>query len=97
MSNMRTSEEMRGCTDNKTMVKSETPFIIWVRKQRADVKNISLIIWEEIGRQSQACGTPETSELLQNLILAYRHSEDTAMRLGKVIQAADGGVSVYDK
>jgi hypothetical protein len=29
--------------------------------------------------------------------LAYRHLEDASMRLGKVIQALDGGVSVYDK
>jgi hypothetical protein len=30
-------------------------------------------------------------------MLAYRHLEDASMRLGKVIQALDGGVSVYDK
>jgi hypothetical protein len=28
---------------------------------------------------------------------AYRHLEDAAMRLGKVIQAKDGGKSIYDK
>jgi hypothetical protein len=32
-----------------------------------------------------------------NAMLAYRHLEDASMRLGKVIQALDGGVSVYDK
>lgn len=37
------------------------------------------------------------SEMKANLMLAYRHLEDTVMRLGKAIQAFDGGKSVYDK
>jgi hypothetical protein len=36
-------------------------------------------------------------EAIANVMLAYRHLEDASMRLGKVIQALDGGVSVYDK
>lgn len=36
-------------------------------------------------------------EAMANVMLAYRHLEDASMRLGKVIQALDGGVSVYDK
>ncbi len=36
-------------------------------------------------------------EAVANVMLAYRHLEDASMRLGKVIQAIDGGVSVYDK
>ena len=36
-------------------------------------------------------------EALANIIIAYRHVEDARMRLGKVIQAMDGGVSIYDK
>jgi len=36
-------------------------------------------------------------EAIANLMLAYRHLEDASMRLGKVIQALDNGVSVYDK
>jgi hypothetical protein len=43
--------------------------------------------------------TPELDrgEMIANAMLAYRHLEDARMRLGKVIQAYDGGVSVYDK
>lgn len=37
------------------------------------------------------------SEVIANATLAYRHLEDASMRLGKAIQAIDGGVSVYDK
>jgi hypothetical protein len=35
-------------------------------------------------------------EMRANLMLCYRHLEDAAMRLGKAIQAYDGGKSVYD-
>lgn len=37
------------------------------------------------------------AEMMANIMLAYRHLEDARMRLGKVMQHADGGVSVYDK
>lgn len=42
---------------------------------------------------------PEDSppEAFANVMLTYRHLEDASMRLGKVLQALDGGVSVYDK
>jgi len=36
-------------------------------------------------------------EMLANIMLAYRHLEDARMRIGKVLQAQDGGTSVYDK
>jgi hypothetical protein len=36
-------------------------------------------------------------EVGANVTLALRHLEDASMRLGKVLQALDGGVSVYDK
>lgn len=39
----------------------------------------------------------DRGEVMANLTLAYRHLEDASMRLGKVLQAYDGGVSVYDK
>ncbi len=35
----------------------------------------------------------DNPELFANLMLAYRHLEDASMRLGKAIQAADGGDS----
>lgn len=36
-------------------------------------------------------------EATANATLAFRHLEDASMRLGKVLQAIDGGVSVYDR
>jgi hypothetical protein len=38
----------------------------------------------------------ETPEALANMMLAYRHLEDARMRLGKVIQAIEGGKSILD-
>ncbi len=40
---------------------------------------------------------PRKGEVFANIMLAYRHIEDARMRLGKVIQAADGGKSVYPR
>lgn len=37
----------------------------------------------------------ETSEMAANLQLAYRHLEDARMRIGKAVQAYDGGQSCY--
>jgi hypothetical protein len=42
-------------------------------------------------------GATSNSEALANVMLTYRHLEDASMRLGKVIQAIDGGASVYDR
>lgn len=39
----------------------------------------------------------DKGEMIANLMLTYRHLEDASMRLGKAIQAYDGGVSCYDK
>jgi hypothetical protein len=52
---------------------------------------------EEVGLEPHQRGTePDHDEMHANLVLAYRHLEDAAMRLGKAIQAYDGGKSVYD-
>jgi uncharacterized protein YhaN len=39
----------------------------------------------------------DQEEMKANLILAYRHLEDARMRLGKAVQAYDGGTSVYPR
>lgn len=56
------------------------------------VKNFALAVaaLEEVPGGGQ-------SEVVANISLAYRHLEDASQRLGKAIQAADGGVSVYDR
>ena len=39
----------------------------------------------------------EAGEMKANITLAYRHLEDVRMRLGKAIQAYDGGTSCYPR
>lgn len=69
------------------------------RKGRIDIKHIAkdvLNIKLEIANQTLPEGA-EPSEMIANIMLAYRHLEDASMRLGKAIQALEGGESVYDK
>jgi len=40
---------------------------------------------------------PQRVEMKTNLMLSYRHLEDASMRIGKAIQAFDGGKSVYPR
>jgi len=58
---------------------------------RAQIKQIAA---EVLAMRDSVLFQPEA---IANVMLAYRHLEDASMRLGKVIQAIDGGVSVYDK
>ena len=47
--------------------------------------------------KSEAAVGEDRGEMKANIMLAYRHLEDTRMRLGKVVQAYDGGKSAYPK
>jgi hypothetical protein len=58
---------------------------------RAELKRVAADLWL---LRNVVAGEPEA---IANVMLAYRHLEDASMRLGKVIQALDGGVSVYDR
>jgi len=62
---------------------------------RRDIKAIADRVWEL--RRPPMGGLGEPSEAYANATIAYRKLEDASMRLGKAIQALDGGVSVYDK
>lgn len=61
-----------------------------IKGQAVRVKDMMRDLW---GNKEGA----DVGESKANIMLAYRHLEDAAMRLGKVIQAQDGGKSVYDK
>lgn len=61
-----------------------------VSEQRANIKSLAADVLALKSGMSDG-------EAIANVMLAYRHLEDASMRLGKVIQALDGGVSVYDK
>lgn len=44
-----------------------------------------------------AAPRPDYGEMNANLMLAFRCLEDARMRVGKVIQALEGGESIYDR
>lgn len=67
-----------------------SPTIDAANVARAQVKAIAETVL------AMRAGIPN-NEAAANVMLAYRHLEDASMRLGKVIQALDGGTSVYDK
>ena len=41
--------------------------------------------------------TEDKGEMIANSILAFRHLEDASMRIGKVLQAKNGGVSILSR
>ncbi len=67
----------------------DTQTIAAINAARAEIKATAASVL--------ALSVSNTGEAIANVTLAYRHLEDASMRLGKVIQALDGGVSVYDK
>lgn len=66
---------------------------------RADTGNLAKKVeaLKESGMVQGIAEVKHRSEALANVMLAYRHLEDARMRLGKVLQAADGGVSILDR
>lgn len=52
---------------------------------------------KDVVKDDELLPESDRSEIIANVMLAYRHLEDARMRIGKAIQAYDGGASVYDK
>jgi hypothetical protein len=52
---------------------------------------------KEFEKMTQLLGFLGIGEADANVILAYRHLEDCRMRLGKAIQALNGGISCYPR
>ena len=67
---------------------------------RTSAKNLGVLVISLKDDINPHTGSPpgvDKGEAVANVMLAYRHLEDARMRLGKVIQALDGGTSVYDE
>jgi hypothetical protein len=63
-------------------------------EQRVQIKAVAAAV---LAIKTELTGPDWDGEAIANIMLAYRHLEDASMRLGKCIQALNGGVSVYDK
>ena|ERR1700721_1341803 len=86
---------MRKKSDAQTQ---EAPFDEACKALRSSIKETAAFVLrlkDHTAAQLSAKGC--YGEMQENVMLSYRHLEDAAMRLGKAIQAFDGGVSVYDK
>jgi len=67
---------------------------------RDELKALAKKVQELRGATMKAKFDPAVSdmgEMIANVTLAYRHIEDATMRLGKAVQAFDGGTSVYPR
>ena len=73
-------------------------FLEALSKLRGDVgaigDQVKALMHEELGVD---LSSGAVAEIKANIMLSYRHLEDARMRLGKAMQAKDGGISVYDK
>ncbi len=76
----------RGANDCRKAIKTLAALTLALKKSGVPVTQHALNVKSR-----------DSGEVTANVMLAYRHLEDASMRLGKAIQAADGGVSVYDK
>ena len=68
-----------------------------MRQQIKDIGSHVLCLKAHSDFQGEQAYVGQHGEMIANIMLAYRHLEDARMRLGKVLQAQDGGISVYDK
>lgn len=67
------------------------------RSQIKDLGNLLLSLKVSIsGDLGLLPSTSDKGEMIANITLAYRHLEDASMRMGKAIQAYEGGKSIYD-
>jgi hypothetical protein len=70
---------------------------------RAEIKSVAAKVKTFIQTSSETTPTSDDSarrngsEMIANATLSYRHLEDAAMRIGKSMQAYQGGVSILDK
>ena len=64
---------------------------------RAEIKEIEKRVRLLAKEPMPGPDADSSKEEIANLILSIRHLEDARMRIGKVIQAMHGGVSIYDK
>ena len=78
---------------------AQGPAVVLFNNIRSEIKKVASATSATIVavKNTEANAVENRGEVMANLTLAFRHLEDASMRLGKAIQARDGGVSVYDK
>jgi hypothetical protein len=84
-------------TDNKVLPTIESMLRGFCIAARAALraKGEEIVRIKKAALNSSLPTNVDRSEVVANLTLSYCHVEDAIMRLGKAIQALDGGVSCY--
>ncbi len=72
-----------------------------IDKLRADIGSIDKDVLSEKAKllslpPFMTSNGPDRNEAVASIVIAHRNLEDGRMRLGKVIQALEGGVSILD-
>ncbi len=68
-----------------------------LRGRIEQLKQETLIVKNHDDFKNEQTSPNQHGEMKANVTLAYRHLEDARMRIGKAIQAYDGGQSCYQK
>lgn len=69
-------------------------------KMRKEIKGIELearALMDNSEFKNEQIARNQHSEMKANIMLTVRCLEDARMRVGKILQWADGGLSIYDK
>lgn len=85
-------------TKNDQAPREISPVEHFLVELRKDVKRVAATV--DAARREPHLDFAKDSDIGEaraNIALAYRHLEDASMRLGKAIQAVNGGASVYDR
>ncbi len=68
-----------------------------LREEVKDIESRARCLMKHSVFQSDGMFVGQHGEMKGQIMLAVRHLEDARMRLGKVCQYADDGVSIFDK
>lgn len=68
-----------------------------LRNKIRDTGNAVLMLIKHEDFKGEQLFENQHGEMKANIMLSYRHLEDARMRLGKVMQQIQGGISKFDK
>lgn len=67
------------------------------REDLERIKSNVIVLMNHPDFKDEQISQGQHTEMKANIMLAYRHLEDARMRIGKAVQAYDGGTSCYPR
>jgi hypothetical protein len=77
--------------------KTEAAMLSCRREIKDTDRGVTFLLGVVAKGEHQQLPDEDRGQMIANLTLAHRHLEDASMRVGKAIQAHNGGRSVYDR